>query len=440
MDQPSHKKQTENWLERMQEQSWEPEIIISGIVLYALYQMPGLIQQLDHFLLNYSFWIFSSGTVDDLLIALLLVANIWLIIGFTSHLFLRSVWIAYIGLSFVYKKGIQTDRLNFRDQYHRLLFRDDGFRDTIYRLEKLCSTTFAISFLLFMSILGAFFAFSVVAALIAISLWLFTDFNDFNWVDTVLASFIVLYIIDFVSLGWLKRIPIISRIYYPIYRLMSWATLSPLYRRIYYGLVSNHSKWKSRLLISVFIIISVFLTLSIRSKTNVADMLALRLSDKDRKSMYPGHYQNLMEDQPSNIVQIPSDIISGKTLRVFLVHRTAFESQYIKPLCDYNNTPDSISIASLKMDCLDAFYDLSLDNQEVETDFQYIKAPITNQEGLVAYLDISYLERGMHDLTVTYNFLHDTTIDPQKVAVVEFYKSEALVRTSFSDTTSTMSK
>jgi hypothetical protein len=89
------------------------------------------------------------------------------------------------------------------------------------------------------------------------------------------------------------------------------------------------------------------------------------------------------------------------------------------------------------MDCLDTFYDLSLDNQEIHPDFHYTKAPGTNQEGLVAYLDIGYLEKGMHDLTVTYNFFRDT-INPQKVAVVEFYKSEASVRTSSSDTTSTL--
>ena len=33
------------WLKRIQEQSWEPEILISGIVLFALTQFPPLIRE-----------------------------------------------------------------------------------------------------------------------------------------------------------------------------------------------------------------------------------------------------------------------------------------------------------------------------------------------------------------------------------------------------------
>src|SRR6056297_1622249 len=418
----SKKDPPKDWLTRIQEQSWEPEIFISGIVLFALYQMPDLIRQLQHFLVNNSYYVFSSGSVDDLLISLLLVANIWLVIGFTTHLLLRSVWVAYIGLSFVYKKGIQTDRLRFRKPYHHLLFHDSGFSRTIHRIERLCSTTFAISFLLFMCIIGAFFAFTLVAVLIALSLWLFPNHNNFNWVDPFLQILTLIAFIDFVSLGWLKRIPYFSTIYYPFYRLMSWITLSPLYRRIYYGLVSNHPKWKAGVLIFLFSAISIFLTFSIRSKNNIADFILFRLESKDEKSMYSGHYQNLMEDEPSNIVQIPSDIIPTQTLRVFIVHRTAFETTHIKPLCDYENRLDTTPEPVLKMECLDAFYDLNLNGKHVETDYHYIKANETKQEGLVTYVDIRHLGKGMHDVSVIYNFWEDTASFAQNVATVEFYK------------------
>lgn len=424
MENEPQKSKSDNWLARLQEQSWEPEIIISGIVLFALYQMPDFIRQLEHFLINYSFYVFSSGAIDDLLISLLLVANIWLVIGFTAHLFLRSVWVAYIGLSFVYKKGIQTDRLRFRKSYSQLLFRDRGFSKTIHRLEEICSTTFAISFLLFMCILGAFFALTLVALFIAFSIWLFPDSVSFNWVDPVLTAIALLYIIDFISLGWLKRIPYFSTIYYPLYRIMGWATLSPFYRRIYYSLISNHAKWKAALLIFLFTVGSIFLTVSFRSKSNIVDALLLRLDTKDEKSMYSGHYQNLMEDDPSNLVQIPSDIISDQTLRVFLVHRTAFESRQIKTLCEYENRIDTTPKPHLVMDCLEAFYDLHLDDREVKTDYHYIKHPKTYQEGLVTYLDIAHLDKGMHNLSVSYNFWDDSTSVSQKVATVEFYKSK----------------
>jgi hypothetical protein len=153
--------------------------------------------------------------------------------------------------------------------------------------------------------------------------------------------------------------------------------------------------------------------------------MLLRLDSKDEKSMYSGHYQNLMADEPSNIVQIPSDIISDQTLRVFLVHRTAFETTKIKPLCDYENRVDTMPESVLKMECLESFYDLNLNGKKVATDYHYIKSPKTRQEGLVTYVDIAHLEKGMHDVSVIYNFWEDSTSFAQNVATVEFYKATA---------------
>lgn len=426
MADPSQQKQPDHWLARVQEQSWEPEIIISGIVLYALYQIPELIGRLEHFLTNYSWPIFSAGSADEVLISLLMVANVWLIIGFTVHLFLRSVWVAYVGLSYVYKDGIQVSRLRLRDRYNQLLFKDAGFRNNIIRLERVCSTTFAVSFLLFMCVLGAFFALSIVALLISLYVTLFPDQDQGSlfWLDPVLTIIALVFIIDFVTLGWLKRIPYFSKVYYPVYRLMSWLTLSPLYRRIYYGLISNLPKWKAALGMISFILISGFMAFSIRTEKNVADVLSLRLSNTAEQSMFSGHYENLMEDEPSNTVQIPADVIQEQHLRVFVVHRSAFEKIYIKPLCDYEARKDSVDRNVLKLECLDAFYDLKLDSQLVATDFAYFHNARTNQEGLLTYLDIARLDKGRHDLSVVYNFYDEEgKYNDREVAVVEFYKA-----------------
>jgi hypothetical protein len=421
--------QPQDWLTRIQEQSWEPEIFISGIVLYALYQIPNLIYRLEHFLTNKSLRIFSAGTVDETLISLLLVANIWLIVGFTAHLFFRSVWVAFLGLNYVYRKGIQTERLKFQERYNRLLFQEKGFDSTIHQLEKLCSATFAISFLLFMTILGLCFALSILALIIALTLWLFPNQVSFNWLDPVLILLTLIFVIDFVTVGGLKRIPYFSKAYYPIYRFMSWVTLSPLYRRIYYGLVSNHSKWKSGGLILSFIIISFFMANSIRNENNIADLVALRLDPKDNSSMYYGNYENLMKDDPSNIVQIQSDIISSNVLRVFIVHRTAFEKEHILPLCQYEQRKDSVPEDSLIMTCLNSFYDLEIDTKAINPPFYYQKRSKTRQEGVVAYVDIKHLKRGMHELSIIYNFQDkEGNTNPIEVSVVQFYRELPAVR------------
>jgi len=105
--------------------------------------------------------------------------------------------------------------------------------------------------------LGAFFALSVVALLISLYVTLFPGQDYFPWLDPLLMIIALVFIIDFVTLGWLKRIPYFSKVYYPVYRVMSWLTLSPLYRRIYYGLISNLPKWKAAFGMISFIVVSV---------------------------------------------------------------------------------------------------------------------------------------------------------------------------------------
>ena len=252
----------------------------------------------------------------------------------------------------------------------------------------------------------------------------FPDHGSLPWLDLVLQLITLVFIVDFVTLGWLKRIPYFSKFYYPVYRVMSWLTLSPLYRRIYYGLISNLPRWKAVLGMISFILISAFMAFSIRSETNVADVLSLRLSDTADQAMFPGHYENLMADRPSNTIQIPSDVIKENHLRVFVVHRSAFEDRYIKPLCNYEARQDSVDENELKMECLDAFYDLKLDSQLVAADFIYFHNARTNQEGLIAYLDIAHLDKGRHDLSVVYNLYDEEgEYNARDVAAVEFYKA-----------------
>lgn len=45
------------------------------------------------------------------MIAVLKVANVWLIGGFMIHLLLRSIWVALVGLSYVYKNGVDITHL-----------------------------------------------------------------------------------------------------------------------------------------------------------------------------------------------------------------------------------------------------------------------------------------------------------------------------------------
>jgi hypothetical protein len=174
-----------NWLRRLQEGSWEPEILISGIVLYGLFQIPPLVDQLNFYLEHYGGMIFSRGSVNDNVAMLLHISTAWLIFGFISHLLFRSVWAAFVGLSYVYQDGPRPDKLKYPARFQNRLNRQRDFKPQIIKLEKVCSTLFSLSFLLFMNIVGLVFCFLVISSLIALWLHFFLEATDFSLLNII---------------------------------------------------------------------------------------------------------------------------------------------------------------------------------------------------------------------------------------------------------------
>lgn len=414
-----------NWLQRVQEQSWEPEILISGIILFALFQIPPYIHEAIFYLENYSILIFSGGTVDNTLGALLLTANSWLIIGFTTHLIGRSIWVAFVGMSYVYQDGINVSNLKYQKKFLEPIEKIRDYKALVKILERFCSRVFAVSFFLFMCGIGVVFFTLVIGLLISMAVEFVPNLDAYStYINAVIGILGLTYLFDFVTLGVLKRIPIISRIYHPIYVVMSFLTLSPLYRSIYYGIVTNHKPWKVGLGMLAFAVITIVISLDVTDEGSYFNIMKLTI-EGDEEQLYHGHYLNLAGDDPSQRIQIASDIVSENILRVFIVHRTQYEESAVMPNCAYEEhiQNETLDLDSLKLECLKSFYSLSLDGKEQPRDYLFHLSQAKNQSGLVSYIDISHLPKGMHHIELYYHFENEERPDPVKMATVEFYKT-----------------
>jgi hypothetical protein len=420
-----------SWLQRVQEQSWEPEILISGIVLFALFQIPSLIEDAADYLNTYTVTIFTDGNVDETLAAILLSATYWLILGFTTHLISRSIWAAFVGLSYVYRDGIKLEELKYGDKYKRIIAKSLDYKDMIVRIEKFCSGVFAVSFLLFMCVVGVSFFLLIVGAIIAILLEVWPEFTDHDhWIDPILMTIMIVYLIDFLSLGLLKRIPVVNKIYYPFYRVMSVLTISPLYRSIYYGIVSNHKKWKVALGMSVFVTLTIFIAISIKNEAKLFSTLEMA-ADSGPDYIFPGNYRNLANGSPSKRFILESDVIDKNVAKVFLVSGGQLAEESIAKGCDYEKyaTNEKIDLDSLKMECLKNFYKLELDGEEIHPDYFYFEERSINREGLMAYVDLSFLPRGMHEFKLYLKFIEDGEVKERLRADAEFFKNAPQVLT-----------
>jgi len=136
-DQDTQRKSEElSWLENLQRNSWEPEVIISGIILAFLFIFPTKIYEFCAYLIQDMGLDFIFGMI--ILFYLTGIISIFKIF-FVVHLALRFLWTGLLGLSYAFPKGVIQDKLFKNAQGFEYQSPDQ----MVLKLEKICSSTFA---------------------------------------------------------------------------------------------------------------------------------------------------------------------------------------------------------------------------------------------------------------------------------------------------------
>jgi hypothetical protein len=231
------------WLEKLQQESWQLELLISGFAIFGIYSARSLITD---------FYFFRENeAIGEIGLFIGLVGFIfktgWLIffMNLLVHVILRGLWIGAIGLRYV-SQEIDYDSLGYSERFTSFLKEKVGsYDDFIERLEKICSVLFAYTFLLFLlfTSLMIFILQTILIVMIGVKInpnneILITLIGLFGTVYFILGGFVF---VDLVSLGGFKKIKEkhISTLYYYLYRYYSVVTLSFLYRPLLYNFIDN---------------------------------------------------------------------------------------------------------------------------------------------------------------------------------------------------------
>lgn len=139
------KNENSNWLKDLGEQSWQAELVISGLVITGLFQMP------DLFIKWVETAIIQSGEIEytflNLASIFFLVGIDCLIIFFGIHLLFRGIWIALLGLNSVYPNGIDVLSKNGMGEKHWQKEKEKYPNLTAYNIEldANCSLLFSLA-------------------------------------------------------------------------------------------------------------------------------------------------------------------------------------------------------------------------------------------------------------------------------------------------------
>ncbi|MEM9363123.1 MAG: hypothetical protein AAGA43_10830 [Bacteroidota bacterium] len=410
---PSFKK----LLDSLQQQSWELELIISGFAIFGLFTAYDPIRAS---LINaqneeqiYSFVI---------LIVALIACSI-LLFNLLLHVILRGLWIGALGLRYV-SGDIDFDELKYSEKFKGYLRkRIISFDRYIAGLENYCSVLFAISFLLIFYVLAIT---CVVLSIVLVANFIIN--NDYlpgwvsNGVGAVLMTFLgigmFLTFFDFITQGLLKRNKWVAKVYFPVYWVFSFLTLSFLYRPLVYNFLDHRFGKRLILLLTPIYLLILFLTSLGYRNSNFWDKERSSSEIFANRENY-ADMQDEDEDYPGDIV-IPSKVITTKYLQVFMPFTGSFEERIftfdesLKPENDRRGLKTGItfstnwsdvittqkqkdSIRKRYMKTFNQIYSFKIDSLDYDADF-LLTTDKKNHLGFETYLKLDSIAEGKHVL------------------------------------------
>lgn len=418
----------EGILEGLQRNSWQLELLITGFALAAM------VSGLDPFTDWTNRTLAALGRNDTVsivaggVVVCASFAYVITLFNFFIHVVLRCLWIGAIGSRSVMGTTVVVRR-PLAPKFSRFLRDRVGhFDDYILRLDDAASLVFAFTFLLIstaLSLVTTTLAFSVITYALGLAdggspaaiIWLGLFF--------LLTISALVYLVDFLSGGYLKRFGWFSRVYFPVYRFFGWITLARLYRPLYYNLLNRRGgRYLVTLVIPYGILCIALLTLSLEPNKYVAGEY-FTMDVNGGFVVNPDHYaENDSGTSADGELIIPALIIRDSPLPVTIPLLGSYES-YIRRRCPnlpqqyassvrsrifdrseggtYTNgtwSPGQKTVLNREiLSCLGSATELYLDGRKVEMhDVLLGKSENDSRARLIKFIALDSLSPGLHEL------------------------------------------
>jgi len=419
-------------LQKLQEESWQLELLISGFAIF------GLVTAIPIIKLEVLDAQFSSQIYSFVIYSILWASMAILIFNLMLHVLLRGLWIGALGLRYV-SGDIDYDSLKYSPKFTKYLKKRVGsFDKYISTLEDYCSVIFAISFLLIFYVLAITFTVLVIAL---IATYLLGNDDLPGWLSKGVGITLMLFIvfgmfftlIDFITLGFLKKKKWISRIYFPMYWIFSFITLSFLYRPLVYNFLDN--KFGRRLtfaLLPFYFLVATTLTLGYKT----SNYLNSSTTSNEIIANSSNYEDSLGEGGFIDDVAIQSKVITDAYVKVFILFSENIENRMyhynegLKPVDDdrglgtnmtFNNTfVDKDSLRREYIKTFNTIYYAKIDTTKYQAEFIFAENK-NNKLGFESYISTNNLNDGKHTLKVNRMAIKDQDTTYWNLATIPFW-------------------
>ena len=401
---------TTNWLQRLKDESWEAEILVSIASIFAIFQAFGLLDWLVDYFINqlapeqyfYGYMICFTGYV----------AFGTLGSFFVIHFGLRAYWIGLVGLNSVFPDYSIEDSAYSKIYTEKMSRKLPKLPVTINSLDEVCSVIFSAAFTLLIMYL-------YLGVISSVYLLVFNLLNNVVPILVLLIPmvlFVILYVVMtlIAIIANLKKFKENNRIrtwYFSVALVTAKIFYGPFYKYMLQTIMifaSNFKKKKALIKTVIFMVIfGMALGIYQIFQSNVLYLLhSTRPADVSR--VYNNYYSSNNQDKKFLLVpEIQNEIITENTVRLF-VPLFKHEKNLIENDCEllkqeFHNS-DTISRQkrlSANLNCYSPTIKVSLKGTTVKMDFLKTDHPKTNQFGLTGFISTTKLPPGLHRLKIT---------------------------------------
>lgn len=405
---------TPNWLKKIQEESWQAELLISGIAIYGIIQLPEIVHQFSDWLFTYlpfedAIWGFS-------LLLYLYIAAAVLLISFMVHFILRAVWIALIGLQSVFPDGINEEGGTYSSYYMKLMKKDVGIKNFgIQPLDNFCSGIFAYG-------ASMTFTMAVIGIDIILVYGLYRLLSVFIS-GKVLASigffflilvYVFIFFMFYANTKKNKQNEKLQNRFFKTMKVLNYPLAHIFYKPIYFvnnvifSNVQLKKYWKE-IVAAMFVAVSILIvSLENSSILNFmeTEQILANFSRTDR--VFPECYEDYIVEKNKPILTtiIEQQQIIGSKMKIF-VPVFANESEQIAATCNTFELIDSLSRAQNRerryqhySNCYIQYHRFFINDSLYQVDLLKHQHPHRETDGVLTYVPTTNFKEGKNILTV----------------------------------------
>jgi hypothetical protein len=385
--------------------TWEVELLISGVAVFAMLQLPGWLD--DRWFALAPRLTAEWANSLELVYIYAKAASLILAATFVLHLLLRARWIAQVGMHSVHPDGIRWERLRLgpvQREIEQELY--GGAEVSMDRADNRATTVFAIGVTLASLLL------TIMVVLLATFVVLYVAGRWIAWKPPVFAITVWVTALLFLPMLLGNRIDRSAGAMLGVAPRRLLGALFRFYGALGFGrgrnpalalAMSNAGRRRTALLV-MGLMLAAYCTVLLSYK---AERDPNRLGDYALFPHAPGlagidatHYDDTRNPARDGAVPfVQSAVVTGPYLRLVVPYQPAGDDEALRRECTAQPASRTAR-AKATLACLQRLHPVSLDGRLLDPRYEPGSDPRTDRPALIAMIDVRSLGPGRHELYV----------------------------------------